>query len=484
MNFDKETEELKKAIDEDARKTYADERKLNDFQLNEKLMFVTNTLWNTFHDVIDPIRKNIQKLESGILINRYKLEDVLQQHCTEKMAIESVNSELKNVEDNLDHHHSDMREIEHTCNGIDSEGDLRRLPSWVFFVLMGIVGLAEVIVYYNVFLSQEFGGLGGNTPLDRIRRIAFALIMAGGFTIMIIWLSHKLGMLLRQYTSVHQNVKYGYKIKAGVISLVVIAAIISTVVIRSHVHEIDSMETKYEKLDNSYGDSIENDEGEEEEVEDSFFGEATSTKDISKTQTQAISSKKNDLDKLADKITELKSKLAKYFIVINLMIVIAGIFLSYEIHTSSVKYEALESMIARLERRREKLQKKKNKIEKDLMKKEKSNVVNILTQYVESVNTFDGYSQEVKTLKRHIENVYIQMVYYMLGSMKEYNLLSEFDDNYLKQYSPDFLAERFNNEWKLDKIYMEVNEVMHINNIDEFIETFKCSSLKEKSNES
>ena len=40
MNFDREKEELKQRIDENIRKLYTDERKLNKFQIDEKLLFI------------------------------------------------------------------------------------------------------------------------------------------------------------------------------------------------------------------------------------------------------------------------------------------------------------------------------------------------------------------------------------------------------------------------------------------------------------
>jgi hypothetical protein len=150
------------------------------------------------------------------------------------------------------------------------------------------------------------------------------------------------------------------------------------------------------------------------------------------------------------------------------------------VHTSSIKYEALEGMIARLKKRRKKFLETKNDYEKALSMNEKNELLQVLKRYVESVNTFDEHSQVVKSLRVSIENIYIEMVYYMLGTMEEHKLLTEIDIQYIEQFSPEYLSNRFKEEWKLENIDIESDEVMHINNIDTFIEQFQCGSNKKK----
>ena len=136
MNFDREKEDLKQKIDENVRKLYTDERKLNKFQLNEKLFFITNSLWDSFQSVLEPIRQKIQGLESEILVNRYKLDETLKIHCESKEEHTRVEKELEDIEENIDFHRSEMRKIEEQCSSPEAEGDLKRLPMWVFWFLM------------------------------------------------------------------------------------------------------------------------------------------------------------------------------------------------------------------------------------------------------------------------------------------------------------------------------------------------------------
>ncbi len=520
MNYNKEKEELKQRIDEDIRTVYTDERKFNKFQVNEKLLFITNNLWDSFQNIISPVRKDIQALESDILVNRYNLDETLKKHCKSKEDFKRAEKDLIDVENNLDNHRKGMQKIEEHCNGEDAAGDLKRLPFWVFAVLMSIVGLAEMVVYFYVFQSQEISSPGSlNTSWEIIIfHYAFPLVMAFGFTVMMIWLAHKLGMMLRQYISIHKKIQLAYWIKFVVILIVVVGAIFATVQIRKDMFEIMYIQDKIVKMQDGgmdisamMGSDNVNDESsmdtsdmsmgmEDDSLEmtmddtDGLDMSTDSETSVNETETN-VSHQKNVVnvnmkeqntslpkteEGLAFLVSQLKGNLAKLFIIINLFIVVAGIFLSYEVHTSSIKYEALEGMIARLEKRRKKLLDTKNDYEKALSKNEKNELLQVLKQYVESVNTFDEYSQVVKSLRISIENVYIEMVYYMLGTMEEHNLLTEIDIKYIEQFSPEYLAQRFKEEWKLENIDVESDEVMHIHNIDEFIEKFQCNSNKKE----
>jgi len=211
MNYENEKKELKQRIDQDVRTLYTDERKLNKFQINEKLLFITNNLWDSFQTIINPIRQKIQGLESDILVNRYNLDETLKKHCKSKEDFKRAEKDLHDVEENLDKHRKDMQAIEETYSKGEAEGDLKRLPFWVFVVLMSIVGIAETIIYFYVFLSQEMMSKGDvYTFADQVIYYGFPILMAIGFTVMMIWLAHKLGMMLRQYMSIHKKLQRAY----------------------------------------------------------------------------------------------------------------------------------------------------------------------------------------------------------------------------------------------------------------------------------
>jgi len=519
MNYNKEKEELKQRIDEDIRTVYTDERKFNKFQVNEKLLFITNNLWDSFQKIIEPVRKSIQALESDILVNRYNLDETLKKHCKSKEDFKRAEKDLTDVENNLDSHRKEMQIIEKHCNGEDAAGDLKRLPFWVFAVLMSIVGMAEMVVYFYVFQSQELSSPSTlvNDWEIMIFHYAFPLVMAFGFTVMMIWLAHKLGMMLRQYISIHKKIQLAYWIKFVVILIVVVGAVFATVKIRGEMFEIMYIQDKIVKMQDGgmdistmMGDDTDDESSmdntdmsmdmEDDSLEmgmddtDSLNMSMDTEASVNKTKIQ-MSHPKNVVDVTMKEenislpkseeglelmVSKLKGNLAQLFIIINLFIVVAGIFLSYEVHTSSIKYEALEGMIARLEKRRKKLLYLKNNYEKALSSNEKNELLQVMKKYVESVNTFDEYSQVVKSLRVSIENIYIEMVYYMLGTMEEHNLLSEIDIQYIEQFSPEYLSNRFKDEWKLENIDVESDEVMHIHNIDQFIEQFQCNSNKKK----
>ena len=512
MNYHKEREELKQRIDEDIRTSYIDERKFNKFQVNEKLLFITNNLWDSFQNIISPVRKSIQALESDILVDRYNLDETIKKHCKSKEDLKRAEKDLIGVESNLDNHRKEMQKIEEHCNGEDAINDLKRLPFWVFAVLMSIVGLAEMVVYFYVFQSQEISSIGSLYTRWEIIifHYGFPLMMALGFTVMMIWLAHKLGMMLRQYVSIHKKIQLAYWIKFVVILIVVIGAIFATVQIRKEMFEIMYIQDKIVKMQDGgidistmMGNDNINDESnmdtsemsmDMDNIDDGFDMSMDSETSVNKmainksnqknvvdvnTKEQNASLPKSE-EGLELLVSKLKGNLAQLFIIINLFIVVAGIFLSYEVHTSSIKYEALEGMIARLEKRRKKLLVLKNDHEKALSNNEKNELLQVLKKYVESVNTFDEYSQVVKSLHVSIENIYIEMVYYILGVMEEHNLLTEIDIEYIEQFSPEYLSSRFKEEWKLENIDIESDEVMHIHNIDQFIEQFQCNPDKKK----
>jgi hypothetical protein len=334
-----------------------------------------------------------------------------------------------------------------------------------------------------------------DSDIDRIKYYAFAGVMAIGFTVMMIWLAHKLGMMLRQYVSVHKEMRLAYWTKFIVISIVVIVAIVATVQIRGKMHIILAEELKLQKMIENFGTDISMDDDVDSEnmtmEKDASMDDDVSMDDEiamgesheeSISVTPKVQEEKpklenltvNQIDLITEKISKMKGDLAYLFIAINLFIVVAGVFLAYEVHTSSIKYEALEGIIARLEKRRKKLLKRKKKLKKKFSKTEKDEVMSIVKEYVESVNEFDEYSQVVKSHRIAIENIYIEMIYYLLGTMEEHNLLYDIDEMYLESFSPEDLSKRFEKEWKLEKVDMEVPEVMHVNNIDEFIESFRC----------
>ncbi len=507
MNFDSERESLKKRIDEDVRALYTDERKLNKFQVNEKLLFITNNLWDSFQSIIGPIRKTIQGLESDILLNRFNLDETLKKHCKSKEDFKRAEKDLLDVEENLDKHRKQMQKIEESSYTDGGETDLKRLPFWVFGTLMGVVGVAEVIVYFYVFQSQEIiGPEQVYTFWDRVKYDGFPFLMALGFTVMMIWLAHKLGMMLRQYSAINKNNKTGYIAKFIVIFVVVIAAILATVEIRGKMHEITYIQKQITQYQDNVGigETMGNMDEVMNETDDSdmsmdmgMSNTADMSMDMSDDSSNAVVKAKKEemsdntkLDKnnslpttqegLERLVSQLKGNLASLFIFINLFIVVAGIFLSYEVHTSSIKYEALESMIGRLIKRKKELMKEKNKSENKLDENEKKELLSVLETYVQSVNTYDENSQVVKSLRTSIENIYVEMVYYMLGVMSEHNLLTELDFEYIEQFSPEYLVQRFKDEWKLEDIDVDSEEIMHVGNIDEFIEKFQCNSTNKK----
>jgi uncharacterized protein YneF (UPF0154 family) len=465
MEFKTERDELKDYIAKDARIHYIEENNLNKYQLEEKLMYITNCLWEGFGKIVNPIRHKIQTIESEILVNKYELDESLKHQCSYKDEAKNIKEEIDITDKMLGEHQSSIKKIEDEYKSGAMNGDLKRFPMWVFVFLMTIAGLAEIAVYFNVFLSQEIGlGIDNDSAIDELFYKGMALLMAFGFTVMLIWLSHKLGMMLRQYISVKKEELKAYWIKFIVILAIVIGAIVSTVIIRSQMHEVLSKEVMIVAE-------------QDKEMMSSLSLDDISEKDSDSLDMNMDMEENNNISKeknLRNEINEMKGDAAYLFIMINFFIVISGVFLSYEVHTSSIKYEAIESIIYRLKKKKNALIKKHKRLIKIINKQENKVLIPIISKYVQSINLFDENSQVIKSYTTTIENIYIEMCLFMLGTMEDHGLLDDIDIKELDSYTKEHFINRFQEEWKLYKIDLEVEEIIHINNIEEFISSFTC----------
>ncbi len=135
MQFDDQRNELKKYIDEDVRSHYVDERKLNKYQLDEKLIYITNNLWKKFQETIAPTRKKIQDIESEVLLNRFKLDEALKnlyKPSGEKFvldltdidshpAVSGLSKTMKQERDARKKSDKALKDFETLTNGLDLE---------------------------------------------------------------------------------------------------------------------------------------------------------------------------------------------------------------------------------------------------------------------------------------------------------------------------------------------------------------------------
>jgi len=484
MDFKAKKESLEKDISKEVRTLFVEEKKVNRFSLERQLMKITTSLYKEFHSHVDPIRIKIQAVESKVMTSRFRLHEFARGICSAKKNVERHNKEIKEMDDNLTQHTSTLRKIENELNDVEFRGDLRRLPMWVFIVLMTVAGFAEIMVYYNVFLSQEIGLKVDRTDSTELMiYLGSAFVMALGFTVMLIWLAHKMGMMLRQVGSVHPSEKFAYWIKFIVIAATVIGAIVSTVVIRGQMHTIMAKDAKIQKIldkeessliesmlvddseesDDENDDLLDEDDSDDGFSDDDGFGEDDETESSVSTE-----------EKLRMEINQEKGETAYLFIVINIFIVVAGTFLAYATHTSSIQYEAIESMVLRIKKRRKKSLKELKKLEALLYKKEIDFLVPIIEEYVVNVNDYDELSQEMKSTMRNVENICLELALFMLGEMERNAMLDDIKIDDKEEFTKEYLQAVFDKDWNINSIHLSADEVIHINNIEQFIKSINC----------
>jgi hypothetical protein len=243
------------------------------------------------------------------------------------------------------------------------------------------------------------------------------------------------------------------------------AAIYATVRIRGDMHNILAKDQKVEQLQNSMEDEdnpfaetesktdIENsDNGNGFAEDDNGFAEEETA---STNNTDKDNSKLEQIDELTNEVNNDKGKTAWLFSIINLFIVVGGVFLSYETHTSSRIYETIEKHLEKLEKLKKNLEKELKKTDDKIMNF-KNREVNTLFKkvllkaalYDKEVRTYNTYMQ-IFQLKMQLIEDYIKKIYEEKGW----------------SYSEISYIELLNKTIKLDIR----NELHHVNNIEEYM---------------
>lgn len=492
--LDKQTELILNNIDKEFRFKEVNNLPYPEREIKTNLIYAATNFWTYVINASHAIYKKIQILEADFSKVKSELDNKLFYALSNlEDQDKKVRQEIIQTEEELHSYHEKRKAMELRYYAVgdkrEVKGSLNRVAPWVFLVVMIIVGAAELFMYKNVFMSQEIGFLADMNAEVKFTYELMALFMALGFTVMIIWMAHKMGEILRHLDNTNAKEKRGYIAKLVVIATVTFSAIWATVDIRSDMHGIMALDTKIEHIqearedantlfdddensDAGFGDETDEDTdggfgSDEEEDSDSGFGsldeeegfdngfgdtDEQNTPNALKTKTSSTLSQEESLRQQG---LHAKGETAWLFAVINVFILIGGVFLSYETHTSSKIYETIEKHIKRLEKEKKRFEKELMGLEKKI-EKLKSKTINKL--FNDLLFRAALYDQEVRTY-----NTYLQIFEFKMQLIEDYikNIYDEKGLSYAPIVYKDVLDDKINLDAR--------KELHHVNNIEEYM---------------
>jgi len=471
--LDAQTDKILNEFDEEYRFKDVNELKYPDREIKTNLLYGATVLWTRVVNSSHSIYKKIQILEADFIEVKSDLDSKIDYELQnyEKKRNE-IQDEIEVVDAELLDYNSQRKAIEKEYHKVGEakiqKGSLNRLNGFWFLFIMGIAGLAELFMYKNVFLSQEIGLMADKQAQDKIVVEWMALGMASGFTVMIIWLAHKLGELLRHFDSATKGEKNSYIFKFLFIVLVLSSAVWATVKIRGDMHEILAKDQKVERLQGQLedqGNPFASSVNEEDDFGDGGFGSSNddaddaggfgSDEELQKSSAATLKTKSSEIDELRNEVNADKDKTASLFFIINIFIVVGGMFLSYETHTSSRIYETIERHLKELEKLKKSLEKELLKLDKELMLFKKKKINKLFKElllkaalYDKEVRTYNTY-MNIFELKMQLIEDYIKKTYEEKGV--EYTPVSY----------KDVIKERINLDLR--------HELHHVHNIEDYM---------------
>ncbi len=413
-------------------------------------------LWTKVVNASNDIYKRIQLLEADYIELKSTLDDKIDYELENmEQKRREAEREIAEVESEIDDYDAQRKQIERAYNRVGGErkvrGSLDRLSGWWFLFVMSVAGFAELFIYKNVFLSQEIGLRADLAAEEKYMVQIMALGMALGFTVMLIWIAHKLGEMMRHYDSIIDAERRVYLTKFFMLMLVVILAIAATVDIRGKMHEILAKDQRIETLQRqteisndhkmfngtgkladedgdagglgdeesdeglSDGSGLDDDDGhggfgEEDEAEEAV----SDNNDDKHLFAPSVSDK---IESLRDAIVQEKDATAWLFTIINIFMVVGGMFLSYATHTSSRVYETIEKRLKVLHRQKAHLDKKLRRIEHDIVRFKARQINRLYKElllrsalYDKEVRTYNAY-MEIFLMKMRLIEEHLQAIY-------------------------------------------------------------------------
>ncbi len=483
---------------------------------------LASTFANKFYALIGTDYKKLQDQETQITVAKSDLDNCAKEYCVAKETKkEEQNSLIKSIDDLKERKVDLLKKINadvQSKNDIETkylkeetEGDLKQIPMWIFVVIMTIVGLAEMVIYQSVFLSQEIGIIAEMEENQIAHLEIMAFVMGIGFIVMITWLAHEAGKRIRHIEGTDSKNRPAQWLKVFLIIAIVMSAIFSTVKMRSDMHKSSELNAKLTTIVDAEEDDgdeafldAEDDTGSDDGLDTEDEDEELDDEADAKVATPVISEK----EKLEKAIIAIKANGAWYFMAINFFIFMGGVMLAYHTHTSSVRYEQLLGLIEKQRKKLKELDEEhfkmldhlKNDTEsvaqivkpwykklfskKSDMKVRENNKLKItqerfmqaLTKYITLVNEYDTLREEIHSKADATVSAYINAIRSYVDALSDYVEIS-FDTNL---YSDVELESIIKKRTKLAK-YLELRqeneqELVHINSIEEVISKVDCTN--------
>ena len=483
-----ETDTLLNEFDREYRLKEINNIAISKDEFKTNMLYVANHLYEIMINASNAVYRKIQVLEASYSEIKSELDNKLYYELSnlEKQK-EELESQVDNIDIEIEDYSKEKKTIEKEFNKLENRtvvGDLDKLPFWVFLLVMLLVGGAELLIYQNVFLSQEIG-LTADMSLEKQSRVFWtSLLMSIGFVVMIIWMAHALGKLVRHFANTTATEKKFYIVKIAIIVAISAAAIWATVDIRSKMHTIlaDDNQVKILKVqqedsskqsmfgdDNSvgFGDDTQD---ETENADDNGFGGFGDDEPLPKVEKKPHDLKEK-MQNLREDAQKRKEDTAYVFVIINLFIFIGGAFLSYFSHTSSPIYEMIESKIKLLEKRKKRHQRELEELDRKMMRFKKEEINKLFSKLVDAaalydihVRTYNAYTATFRIQLELIES-YLREIYKTRGIEIE-------ESSYVSTILLEYIS--------LDTR----KELQHVNNIEEYMiyKFQKPQTLKEMEN--
>lgn len=396
-------------------------------------------------------------------------------------GILTLNKEIEDTEKNLAEARQKVQKIKSDYYDFDpsteeengkkhSPKSLSSWPIWLFFVVMGLLGLGEFGLLYTMLHSQEAG-----LEIDKEGiTVIIDMVLAGGgslaLLIVLILLSHKVGQTIKQSKLLSD------KAIVIIISAAVISIFASVTMIRSDYHEINFVESNVEQIESGIKKNTEaihdiEDAAEEDGTDLTANTELNTLSD----KTDALKKQEMELRKAA---RDAKKRDSLLFIFISIGYFLAGAVMGYYVHPGNEKYEKLKKDIEKFTKKLKRLHKQQDII---IHKSNTltSNLKNILTQeldyFEKMIKELQDTTTEYIEIKEYIydKNKIALSSYFNILHMNGIQLSANYDDIFLKKINTS-----------LKNQFMSEHKVEHINQkfFNEFVDfvtsittqTFKC----------
>lgn len=484
QNLINQVEEIKKGNETFSRELWVNikdsdnnQQEVKETLVRSRLLEIVSKLNSFSHTFIENSYKGMQDVETMIIESKSKYLSECKKRSFLLHQKNDTENKIKAITEEIEKNQNDMKEE-------SKDHDLNRISMIWFFLLMAIFAATEIVMYQKVFIIQESGD-----AQDLLPNIA-AYGLASGFTVMIIWMAHLSGNILR-----HLNPTKDYEVTNTqaevpsrivkflslnarslfllfVILFVSMASMAAVAHLRASIIEQDIKKVELSKIQQSKVENIQSDNTERE------IDELDGSKDSPSSVT---------VEKVERKFGNefMQSQDAYYFTGLNVFIFVAGIFLAYKTHTSSPKYEEYETKDKQLNNYLNSLKAPKGYLKflvkfgfyentlygiaKRIEYHQMNQLISAIKVYVEAENEYD---KRIMSLKHLIDQIAVNF------NVLTNHLFSSLESKFLVYNKEVFNDEKIKEIYESSKLLQDIEKELEAHK-----SRFDSSTLKESFNE-